>query len=1442
MNKIKFKLLFTFLLVISLNVKSQGIKKPFQVSEIKNNRELKIEIKESFYRQILIHPLITEENKTEIRAYYLDHLSRYKKMVATAFKKKQTILKDEMSLIFSGIIDQVIADYNKDKRFMKFKAEYHVDDDGHAHEKKGGGDKGPGDPCINMGFDNCDYTGWVLTQGEVNATAFAFINPVATTNWGSGSNVGHPDVLGSSSDQHYIVNAGTDPNAPIQMVNPLGGGTCSSLIGDGNGTGSKASKISQTFLVSAANADFSYSYAAVLEDPSGHTLGEKPYFRAQVIDQNGNPIVCGNFQSTAGDGSAGWINNGTIQYRDWSTVIVPLQAYIGQNVTVEFTVGDCSQSGHYGYAYVEASCTPLEIVPSDTVVCGAPVVLQAPTPFNGTYLWNTGATTSSITTSTPGFYTVDMITAPGCFITLDVTILADSTQPIANFVADTVCGGNATAFTDLSTTSVGAISNWDWDFNNDGTVDNTTQNPSFTFTGPGVYPVNLATGIGSCGHDTTINVYVNALPIADFSFTNECFGTSTQFTDLSNPSGGVITTWQWDFDNNGAVDNTTQNPSNGYAAAGTYTAELYVSAGACSDSITKQIVVNPVPVANFSASIVCLGAPNVFTDLSSVTTGNIASWAWDFGDASGTSVLQNPTYTYSTAGSYNVTLTVISDSGCTHDTTIVVEVYSNPIADFTATTPCIGSATQFTDQSIVGSINLSNWSWDFDADAIADDNNQNPTYTFPSTGAFPVNLSIVDTNGCTHDTIITVDVSPKPVAEFSFTNECFGSATGFTDLSTTPSGTITSWTWDFNNNNVVDNITQNPSNGYPSAGTYDAELLVTNSFGCIDSTILQIVVNPIPIANFGTSSSCLGLVTVFTDSSTVTTGNITSWSWDFGDATGASILQNPTYTYAAAGNYNVTLTVTSDSGCIHTFNTDVDIFPNPTAAFTTNDVCLNVLASFTDNSNGNGDVINDWAWDFGNASGSSSIQNPSYAYLTDGAYITELIITTVNGCKDTVTGPINIFPMPTADFTFVNACMGTAIAFTDNSSITSGTINNWDWNFGNTNTSIIQSPSENYAIEGVYNVQLIATSDNSCKDTITKTIEVWPTPVVNFSPTEVCLNALTQFTDLSTVSNNSTVNSVTGWSWGFNGLGNSVVQNPTFTFTSEGVLPTTLIVTTNNGCTDSITLNVTVNPLPQISFGPDTAGCATLCLTMNNTSTISSGTLDVFSWDFGDGSSSGSQQPSYCFENESNSSVMTYDVTLTATSNKGCSSTLTNPQMITVYPIPLAHFTVDPEITDELNKEISFTDLSIIASAWNWDMGDGTFSTSTNPIHEFPSPGNFLVTLYIENQYGCKDTTDKLVKIDPTYAIWIPNVFTPDGDGINEYFSISGFGLKDVDLRIFDRWGIQVFHQQGNPEDVYWNGVYKGDVVQEDVYVYKVKVKDIFNKYHDIVGRVTVIK
>jgi gliding motility-associated-like protein len=1018
--------------------------------------------------------------------------------------------------------------------------------------------------------------------------------------------------------------------------------------------------------------------------------------------------------------------------------------------------------------------------------------------------------------------------------------------PVSNFDAIVGCPGQPITFNDLSTSQGGNITNWLWDFGDGSPQDNSQNPPPHVFPPGGPFNVTLTTtSANGCTHDTIIPVDPLSGLIANFVAPSVCDGSPMLFTDTSTPVGN-ITNWAWDFNNDGIVDDINQNPSFTFAGPGTYNVELFVvGTGGCTDSILIPVVVNPVPVTNFSSTNVCLGFTTTFNDLSNITSGSINTWQWDFGDGSGTSVLQNPTYTYTASGTYNVTLTVTSDSGCTNIFNANVQVYDNPITNFTPNTACAGANSLFTDISVLGSSGIQFWNWDFDNDGIVDDNNQNPIYVFPGgVGAYPVNLNIVDSNGCTHDTTITVNVSAQPTAAFTFTNECFGTATGFTDLSNSNGGTIASWDWDFQNDGIVDNTVQNPTNGYPAAGTYTTELLVTTLLGCVDSITMQVVVNPIPVANFSVADVCFGSVSSFSDLSNVATGNITNWQWDFGDGSGTSVLQNPSYTYANPGTYPVTLTITSDSGCIHTYIDSANVYFLPTAAFTTNNVCLNIAASFTDISNGNGGTINSWQWDFDNNGTIDDLsQNPTNFYSTDGTYNVQLIVSTASGCSDTVVQAIDIYPMPVADFTFVNACYGTSIAFTDNSSVINGTLSNWDWTFGNGNTSIVQNPSELYASEGVYSVQLIATTSDGCADTISKSIEVWPIPVVNFTPTDVCLNTPTQFNDLTNVSNTFTTNTIVQWSWTFGDGGTSNNQNPIYTYINDGVYQAQLTVISNNGCINDTILDVTVNPLPQVSFGADTlSGCSPVVVNFGDSTIINApGILTSWYWDFGNGLTSSAQFPmGIQYENPSHSTVKTFGVSLTVTSDKGCVIKDSISNMISVYPIPLAHFTISPEITDIYDREITFTDESIFASVWSWNLGDGTYSTLANPIHEYPDSGNYLVTLFIENIYGCKDTTDKLVRINPTYAIYIPNVFTPDGDGINDFFYATGFGIKEIQMLIYDRWGTLIY--EGYQLDSKWDGVYKGDLVQQDTYVYKIKVKDVFNVWHEYIGRASVLR
>jgi gliding motility-associated-like protein len=1019
--------------------------------------------------------------------------------------------------------------------------------------------------------------------------------------------------------------------------------------------------------------------------------------------------------------------------------------------------------------------------------------------------------------------------------------------PIADFTAQVGCPGQPVSFTNNSTTTGPGPYTYIWDYG-DGSPTYTGPNPpAHTYPNPGgPYNVTLSiTTPGGCDSDTTIVVDPLSGAVANFEAPSVCDGSPSVFTDLSTPTGNILS-WAWDFDNNGTVDDITQNPSHTFPGPGTYNVKLAVQvAGGCSDSIIIPVVVNPNPVANFTGTSECLGTVTTFNDLSNIATGGITNWFWDFGDpntTADTSNIQNPTYTYPSSGTYTVTLTVTSDSGCTHSYNTTVDVFSHPVANFSPTVVCAGNNTNFMDMTTIGSAGIQTWSWDFDNDNIGDDNSQNPVYIFPSSGTFPVSLSVVDSNGCSHDTTISVTVATQPTADYMFTYECFGTATNFTDLSQGNGSNIVSWEWDFDNNGTVDNSTQNPLNGFPAAGTYTTELLITTDSGCVDSITYQVVVNPIPVANFGVNPVCFGETSMFYDSSQVATGNVASWQWDFGDALGSSNLQNPTYVYGAAGTYPVTLTVTSDSGCINTYIDTAVVDFLPTASFTTNNVCLNQLASFLDTSNPNGGTITSWDWDFDNDNVvDDTNQHPTNLFPTSGTYNVSLAVSTIAGCADTIVQPIEIYPMPVADFNYTNECYGTPITFTDNSSVITGNITNWDWDFGNANTSIAQNPAENYASDGIYTVVLVATTNNGCKDTVTKQVEVYPIPVANFGPEDVCLNFPTQFADSTYVNNANSPNNIASWNWDFgDGIGTSVLQNPIYIYNTEGTFPAHLTVVSNHGCTHDTIINVTVHPLPVVDFGEPASGCSPVCVTFTNNSAITAGVIANWQWDFGDGSTSGDMTPSHCFINESHTSVANFDVTLTATSDKGCVTTLTKPSLITSYPIPSADFTFGPQPTDIYDSEISFTDQSIIGSVWDWDFGDGGLSTEQHPTHNYADSGTYQVVLYMENSYGCRDTATREVRIKPTFAIWIPNVFTPDGDGVNDYFFANGYGIDELQTLVFDRWGVLVY--EGYQLDSKWNGIYKGKMSIEDVYVYKIRARDIFGEWHEFVDKVTLLK
>lgn len=939
-----------------------------------------------------------------------------------------------------------------------------------------------------------------------------------------------------------------------------------------------------------------------------------------------------------------------------------------------------------------------------------------------------------------------------------------------------------------------------------------------------------ASGTSTVNTFATYSVAVGpevVIPSADFTTGSVCDGAPVSFTDQSTISQGNITAWLWDFGDSSTSDQ--QNPTHTYANANTYNVTLTVTTNSgCVASVTNPVTVNPNPVADFDFNNSCVNVAVNFTDASTISSGTVQSWDWDFGNGS-SSAQQNPTHTYSAANDYTVSLIVTSDQGCTDNISQTLTVSPNPIVGFTATTECEGTATEFTDNSSVTPGTINGWTWDFGDNGTSDQ--QNPTHTYGGANTYTVSLSVTSSDGCTSSSTQAVFVEPTPVADFTGTDVCLGTPTTFNNLSNVSTGTITDYLWDFDDNGATSDVL-NPTHTFSTSGPHNVSLTVTSSSGCTNSTTIAVEVFPNPIADFDVQDVCENATSVFTDQSTVNGSNISSWAWDFGDGQ-SSNQQNPSHTYAAPNTYDVTLAVITADNCQHDTTISTVVEPNPTADFTVADVCESLPNAFNDASSG---AISTWAWDFGDSQ-SSNQQSPTHTYAAPNTYTVELIVATAAGCEDTTSNTVTVFPGATAAFSASIECEGTPTEFADLSTASSGgSITNWAWDFGvSGGTSAQQNPSYTYNSYGDYTVTLTVTTANNCTSVSTAQVQVYAVPQVNFSGIDVCLNEVTNFTNNSSIGDGQ----IDSWAWSFGDSQTSTDASPGNTYATDGNYTVQLIATSDNGCRDTATQTVLVYPLPQVNFSNDpVGGCVPIDINFTDASTISSGSIVQWNWSAAGSGQSSNQNPSFTY-----TSAGVYDVTLTVISDQGCVSTQTASDKVVIWPLPSAGFLHEPVSPDIIYPEFEFEDISVDAEAWEWDFGDySDGSAEQNPVHLYPDTGTYEVALVVFNEFGCTDTVIEEVTVRPAFLIYIPTAFTPDGDGLNDTFKPKGFGFREYEMRIYSRWGHQLFVT--NDPEVGWDGTYPhtGEPVMDGVYVYRIIAQADFDYLKTYNGKVVLIR
>jgi len=963
-----------------------------------------------------------------------------------------------------------------------------------------------------------------------------------------------------------------------------------------------------------------------------------------------------------------------------------------------------------------------------------------------------------------------------------------------------------------------AVTSYEWDFGDGGT--SFLPNPTHTYTVQGTYTVRLIiTTSTGCRDTLTIpfSVQVGSKPIANFSASPNpvCARKPVQFTDLSVPADE----WLWDFGDGST--STLQNPVHNYTDTGYFTIRLIAFNNGCADTITipNYIYVLP-PIARFTYTPDCGNRLRFsFTDQS---VGPL-TWEWDFGDGSPVVNVQNPVHLFSALGTYSVQL-IVTNGGCA-DTTIQTINAVDERADFTAdqTIICKTGTVEFTPTGFNLS-NITSYTWDFGNGVTTTVSNPVISNVYPNSGTYTVTLTITDVNGCTNTIVKNNYIRVNgPTANFSGTNVagCTGLVTTFNDLSTTDGlNNIANWQWHFGDGNIQNFSAPPFQYTYNTTGTYSVKLVITDASGCKDSmTLANLVTATDPIPDFVVDTlACPGAILTFT--------NITSPAglnsfWDFGDGN-TSVTPSPTHSYAAAGLYTVKLRVQDVYGCADSITrTNYIRVGSPVPDFNISDSissCTPLEVQFTNTST----FYNSVLWDFGPGQGTSSLNNPVHYYSIPGIYPVKLIVTSPGGCQDSIIKTIRVYDTAGSRLNYipVQGCKPLVI---DLNVLTTGPMESYFWDFGDGYTQITTVPNAShvYSTFGNFLPKVILEDPSGC----IIPLQGFDTAFIIGAVAKFGVDT-TFFCDFGTVNflDSTTFNDpIVVYNWDFGDGNISTLQNPVHQYSSPGLYTVQLMVQTQQGCRDTLIkpalIKVVQRPLIDIN------GDSVICI---NSSILHSGiflqpdtSVVSWQWTFPNGNTSTLQNP----PGQTYSVAGSFVATAIATNSSGCKDT--TRQTIIVNPLPVV--TMPGQITIQAGFPVTIpATYSPNTVSWIWSPSAG-LSCANCPTPDAGPKFNTTYQVYFTDDNNCSNTGKiQIIVICKDGNLFIPNTFSPNGDGSNDVFYPRGKGLERVKmLRIFNRWGEVVFEKRDfpvNDASAGWNGSYKGQKPKADVYVYQAEV------------------
>jgi gliding motility-associated-like protein len=1283
----------------------------------------------------------------------------------------------------------------------------------------------PSFESVNLGSLQCS---WYLSQATFNAAINQWTVPTPGTT----------DIFHSSLAISCFCNPlSTDPSAVGQQT-PRTGSCMTALCTYGNGGCSPWREYVQGSLSSAMvpGQPYCVEFYVSLADNSiyaANNIGVYFTTSAWTSATGGCP-----YYVTPQVNYTGIITNKTV----WTLIsltFTPTQAYtyftIGNfyndPATSVINVGGTSATNRYFLDDVDihlCSSNPIVTTTGDNICVGETATITASSNIAGTtFSWSSGGSGSSINV-TPVVTTTYTVTgtAPSGGTDTEVATVTVYNNPTVTAAASTtpICAGQSTTITALG------ASTYSWNpggLSGSSVIVSPLSTTTYTVTG---------TSVNGCTGTAMITVSVNNNPTVSITAgTNPiCPGSSTTLT----ANGATTYVWSGGL---GTGNPITVSP----ASTTTYTVTGTSSGCTGTAAITVNVNANLTVSIAASANPICAGSSATLT----ANGATIYAWSGGLGTANPITVTPALTTTYTVTGtttgctgtaaimvtvnpnpvvtpvatpsaicngsssSLNVTSNIAGTTydwmpgslsgtpvsvspgtsttytvtgtaaGCTGSATVLVTVNPNPVVTPTATpaTICDGSSTSLSVTSAVAGTTFSWMPGSLSGTPVSVSPGTSTTYTVTGTAA-----------GCTGSATVMVTVNPNPIITSTATPAaiCDGSSTSL-NVTSTIAGTTFLWMpGSLNGTPVI--VTPNSSTTYTVTGT---------AAGCTGSATLLVTVNPNPVLTpLATPATiCIGESTSLGVTSSVAG---TTFSWMPGNLIGTPVSVSPSTTTT----YTVTGTA---AGCIGSTTLLVTVNPNlvltPTATPAT--ICNGETSMLSVTSTVAGTTF---SWMPGSLTGTPVSVTPSTT-------TTYTVTGTASGCTGSsmITVTVNQSPVITPTAMPASICIGESASISAISSIV-GTSFTWmPGNLNGTPVSVTPAATTTYTVTG---------TAAGCTGTANVTVTINSNPVMSVIaiPDTLCPGQ----SAVLTASGASTYSWIPG-----NLSGSAVTVQPTQS--------TTYIVTgNNNGCTGEATINVFVYNETQVLFDADTKkGCEDLLVNFYDLSGYPDA---IWLWNFGDGAIDLQQNPSHLYTDAGD-----YNVSLTVIPPNGCSGTLIIPYMISVYPIPIADFSLNPQFASIENPEISFFDHSLNATSWFWDFGDPASNTNNSmdqsPDHIYSDTGTFVVTLIVSSQ-GCFDTAKHSIEIQPTVDVFIPNAFTPGTDGLNNYFSCIGNGINEstFKMRIFDRWGEEIFFSDNSEPG--WDGTYKGKLVATGTYIYLIDFVDVTFNEHHYKGIVNVVR